>query len=57
MTPAQQKKAIALLKRGLAIKEAFENGEGVDANMDDKHTNDIRIFLIQIGEKPDRRTH
>jgi hypothetical protein len=55
LTPSQQRRAITLLKRGLVIKDAFDNGDAVGAATDDAHTLDMRAFLIEIGALRDRR--
>ena len=55
LTQAQQDRAIRLLKRGLVIKQAFDDGDGVSSETDDAHTHDMRVFLISIGAIPDRR--
>lgn len=55
MTPAQQRRAITLLKRGLVLKQAFDDGDSVSASADDAHTNDMRVFLIEVGAIQDRR--
>lgn len=55
LTLSQQRRATNLLRRGLVIKEAFDNGDAVSAETDDAHTRDMRVFLIETGAIRDRR--
>lgn len=55
MTPTQQRAAVKLIKRGLVIKDVIALGNGISGEVDDRHTHDMRIFLIELGEIPDRR--
>ena len=50
MTPAQQKKALALLKQQVRQNDEAAGGED---NYPDNHA--IRMFLIEVGAIPDRR--
>lgn len=50
MTPAQQKKALALLKQQVRQNDEAAGGED---NHSDNHA--MRMFLIDVGAIPDRR--
>lgn len=53
MTPAQQRKAIGFLKREVRSMDASNYDESGYCNHED--TTEIRAFLIEIGQLPDRR--
>lgn len=55
MTPTQQKKAIAFLKKYLKFDETMEAGDSLSTEECEKHTTAVRVFLIEVGGIPDRR--
>lgn len=55
MTPKQQAKAIALLKKTLKFEDQLGAGGAIDTDVSEKHTTDLRVFLIEVGAIKDRR--
>lgn len=53
MTPAQQKKAIKILK-GIVANDDEQNA-GQTGYCDHEDTTEIRTLLIEVGVLPDRR--
>jgi hypothetical protein len=53
MTPAQQKRAVTILK-GI-VKNDDEQNPGQSGYCDHSDTHEIRMLLIECGALPDRR--